>query len=306
MIDRTDDLLSDVLGSYRLRARVFAHDNFCGGWQLNTSGLGKATFYLIGRGSGWLHLKEGDSPYAIREGDLVVFPHDAWHVISGREVLDPGQTDDTNDGDVGPWTTVMCGWFDFGRADRNPVLDALPEMLLIRSDGSARYEHVEALTRLLISEADNDHAGAQHVLDRLAEALFVMVLRCYLEEVAEPRGFLAAVADPRLSRALDRMHRALDAPWTVSTLAEEAGMSRTAFAQRFTDLVGTPPLEYLTEVRMRRAEVLLREPGMSASSVCGAVGYSAEAAFRRAYKRVHGVGPGAVRRRRWGRLGRSS
>lgn len=135
------------------------------------------------------------------------------------------------------------------------------------------------------------------MLDKLGEALFAMVLRAYLESGEEKRGFLAALAEPRVGRTLDAIHRQPDRDWHVEKLAALAGMSRTAFVTSFSDLVGVPPMQYLAEWRMQRAGGLLRDPRNSVRGVAAQLGYRSEAAFRRAFKRLQGLNPGALRRK---------
>lgn len=298
MTFRSEDVLSDVLSGYRLAASVFHHDDWCGRWQVNISGSRRTTFHLIGRGACWLHLK-GRAPIPLAGGDLVVFPHDAWHVLtptparprSGATVFPAGEAE-------GPVANLLCGYFDFGVAARNPILEALPEFIHIRGERTPAYARLESLARLILAEADAGDDGQHLVLGRLADALFVTVLRAYLHEARDQRGLLAALADPRISKALAAAHREPGRRWTVAALARVAAMSRTAFSVTFGKLLGEPPLRYLTDFRMRRAVELLRDRGRSVAVVAEELGYQTEAAFRRAFKRVQGVAPGAVRRGR--------
>ncbi|MEE4376883.1 MAG: AraC family transcriptional regulator [Candidatus Competibacteraceae bacterium] len=294
MTYRSDDLLTEVLSSYRLSARVFAHASYCGHWEINTAGRHKATFHLIGRGTCWLQRHEGETVIPLQAGDLVVFPHDAWHLLTACPR--PTETIGYPQSDQGPATTVMCGYFDFGEQGRNPILESLPEVIIVRAEQTARYAKLEQLARLILMEADSEQIGSQLVLDTLAAALFVMILRFQLENSTDRHGLLAALADPQLAKALAAAHRAPGNAWTVEALAAVAGLSRTTFAIRFTELVGESPMQYLNAVRMRRANELLQNPRCSVAMIAEAVGYHTEAAFRRAYKRHYGIGPGAARR----------
>lgn len=288
-----DDLLSSVLSTYRLRARVYAHPRLCGVWQMGATGPKRATFHLVGEGRCWLHLRDGAAPQALEGGDLVVFPHDAWHMLAGTPELH-GDDDRLEMDGEGPFTTLVCGYFEFLEGDKNPILDALPEVILVRQQDAGR--HLELIGRLLMEEAEAAGPGSRTVLDKLADALFVMVVRHYINRSSDQRGLLAALADPRLRRALAVMHLEPAKGWTLAALAQEAGMSRASFAQRFAELVGTTPIDYLTRWRMIQAELLLRNPQVSVASAAERAGYETEAAFRKAFKRVHGVGPGAIRR----------
>jgi AraC-like DNA-binding protein len=287
-----DEALSAVLRGYRLTARVFAHQRLCDTWELNTSGSQRATFHLIGSGSCWLKLNNGQAPMGLSAGDLILFPHDAWHLLSGAY---PGQAG-AQCQEHG-YTTILCGYLEFDNGQRNPLLESLPEMLRLNCAEAEKGAPLQAVANLLLAEAENAEVGRQAMLDRLSEALLVLALRRYLTLAAQPQGFFAALANPRLRNVLSELHLHPGKAWRVKELAELASMSRSAFLQRFTDLLGEPPLAYLTGVRMRAAALLLEETNAAVAAVAQQMGYGDEAAFRRAFKRVIGVGPGAVRRR---------
>jgi len=295
-----DDLLSSVLNAYQLRAGVYGHPQLCGIWQIGTSGHKRAAFHLVGRGNCWLHVRGMSAPEPLQGGDLVVFPHDAWHMLTGTPELRGEENVMAMDGE-GPFTTLVCGYFEFQAGDKNPILDALPEVIVVRRETAGR--HLEVIGQLLLEEAQGEGIGTRTVLDKLADTLFVMVVRHYIGQLADQRGLLAALADARLRNALAAIHREPARAWTLESLAQIAGMSRASFAQRFSELVGTTPIEYLTRWRMTQAELLLRNPQMSVASAAERVGYETEAAFRKAFKRVHGVGPGSIRRWFRGKLG---
>jgi AraC-like DNA-binding protein len=280
------DLLSRILADLRLSAEIFAHAEYCGMWRLDTSGAGRAAFHLIGRGSCWLHHGGQAAPVPLQSGDLILFPRDAQHEI--RPARHPEEGSDST-------TTILCGYFDFGEYGHNPILDALPDFIHVPAEHGPEAGSAEIAMRLLLSEARRQQPGRQLVLDRFAEGLFVMVLRHVLAQSEDRRGLLAALSDPRLSHVLDVVHRKPKQPWTVESLAHEAAMSRTAFSVTFRERVGMPPMRYLMELRMRMADRLLRERRVSVARVAEEVGYADETAFRRAYSRFFGIGPGAAR-----------
>jgi len=148
----------------------------------------------------------------------------------------------------------------------------------------------------MLVEYEAGAAGRQGVLDRLAEAMFVLVLRHHMTRAPEVTGFLAALKDERVARALASLHRKPGEAWRVNTLAREAGMSRTVFAERFALLLGRTPMQYLAAWRMHLADEMLKSRS-SVAQVADRLGYQTETAFRRAFKRVRGVGAGDVRRR---------
>jgi len=287
------DLLSDVLQTLRLRARIFKQGTYCGEWALDATGATGAIFHLIGRGQAWLHREGEREPLIVRGGDLVMFPHADWHQLSGTPRRQPVACAGAAEG---PFTTVLCARADFEAGGVNPVLQALPPVIVVRSEDRDTSAELHALARLMLVEYEAGAAGRRGVLDRLAEAMFVLVLRHHMTHAPELHGFLAALQDERVARALAALHRKPGEGWRVDTLAREAGMSRTVFAERFTALLGRTPMQYLAAWRMHLADDMLRSRS-SVAQVADRLGYQTETAFRRAFKRVRGVPPGDVRRR---------
>lgn len=295
MTDRTeDDVLTDILSTYQLRAEVIDTPQMCGAWQLSTSGPKRVAFHWLGQGSGWLHMKNLKKPLPLAAGDLVVFPHDTWHMISGTPEIHGKDDREVREGN-GPMTTLVCGYFDFTSGSRNALTEALPDLMLLRgSDGGAA---LAGLGAMLLREAHSRALGRGAMLNKLSDALFVMVLRAHIAHSEEPQGLIAALADPRLRRVLGALHCEPERDWTLEGMARLALMSRTAFAQQFAQRVGQTPVQYLTRHRMMLALMWLRDEFCSVKDIAGRLGYETEAAFRRAFKRVHGKGPGEMRKR---------
>ena len=289
------DILSDVLQTLRLRGRIFKQGSYCGAWALDSSGSTGTIFHLIGRGQAWLHREDEREPLVVRGGDLVMFPRADWHQLSGTPKRQPGvRPGATRDG---PFTTVLCARVDFEGGGATPILEALPPVIVVRSEDRGTSAELHALARLMLVEYEAAADGRQGVLDRLAEAMFVLVLRHHMMRTPQLKGFLGALKDERVARALGALHRRPGDSWRVHTLAREAGMSRTVFAERFATLLGRTPMQYLAAWRMHLADEMLRTRRASVAQVAERLGYQTETAFRRAFRRVRGVGPGEVRRR---------
>lgn len=290
MTERTDDALLDgILAAYQMRARITHNMRYCGQWRdwdLQAP-AGTAWFHLMDQGSCWLE-PEGAAPVRLDEGDLVVLPRGTAHVL--KPVVEAGGRADPDS-----FTTMLCGEFHFESTTGNPVMDGLPDLMHVR--GAEAGDAYRRLAGLLVQEAGAGGFGSQAVVDRLADALFVMALRQHLAASTARRGLFAALGDARLKRALDAMHREPGREWTVAALAEVALLSRTAFAERFAEVLEETPYQYLTRWRMTQALKLLRDPRLSVAQIAERLGYQTEAAFRRGFKRVHGYGPGSVRRR---------
>ena len=292
------DVLSDILRSLRLRAEVFLHACFRGDWAVDTSGDRRATFHLVARGGAWLHMPEMQEPIGLAGGDLVVFPHDSKHTISNREAPPaddfprnqlPG--DDTS----GPAVTLICGYFDFARHSWNPLMDALPEVMVIRSDESAGQPLMDTLGRFMYYETENSLLGSSLLIDKLSEILFIHVIRSHMERCND-QGFIAALADIQIGKALSEIHGDPARQWSVERLAKTAGMSRSAFAERFSRLVEMTPMQYLTRWRMAQAKLHFQTTDHSVAQVAASCGYQSEAAFAKAFKKQFGYGPGHARK----------
>ena len=186
----------------------------------------------------------------------------------------------------------------FDRSSLKPITQLLPSFILIKADQG----HTLALhntMRALASEMTEQAPGSEVVVTRLAEVLFIQTLRAHIASGAERRnkGWLRAIFDRQMGTALSAIHGDVNTPWTVESLAEAAGMSRSAFAARFKELLGQTPLKYVTEWRMQRAMQLLQQRDRKLVDVARSVGYESDAAFSKAFKRVVGANPGEYLKR---------
>jgi transcriptional regulator GlxA family with amidase domain len=181
------------------------------------------------------------------------------------------------------------------RGDR--LISALPTLIHVRGGDSAAGPWLAQTIRLLADEATADRPGATTVVNRLCDALFVYLLRSHLATLPQDETtWLRALVDPQIAAALRMIHAEPAAPWTVAKLAAGAGMSRSAFAARFTDLVGEAPMGYVTRWRLRTAAVALRATRRDVAEVAAAAGYESTAAFSKAFRRLIGEPPAAYRR----------
>jgi AraC-like DNA-binding protein len=199
-------------------------------------------------------------------------------------------------GGAGPETVVLSGGFDFEDLVETPVLSTLPPMIRITPDVDQAVPSFEQNLRFIAREVDSKRPGAQIVLTRMADVILVQILRAYIESLPDgSEGFLGALRDANVGAALGLMHREPGDAWTVASLADKVGLSRSVFAARFAQLVGETPLGYLTRVRMQKAAALLRE-GATLAVVSQKTGYSSEASFSHAFRQWSGVAPGRYRR----------
>jgi len=288
------DALSVLLTKLSLSAQIYVNGDFCGTWAVDTGGSKRIPFHLIGSGSAWLHFK-GRSPQPLDAQDLVVFPHDAHHIISNSSDEPPANqvnTSMSNDGDV---TQMICGFFEFRNPVLFPVLASLASAVVLNASKHDRDDRVPRLITLMLTELKNTKPGYYTAIDQMAFLIFIEVLRHQMQEGALGDGLLLALFDERLGRALNAIHQTPEAPWTLDTLAEEALMGRSSFSETFHREVGLTPMKYLTQWRMNEARQLLMKTRMSVAQIAEKSGYESEAAFRKAYKNTLGEAPGAVR-----------
>lgn len=301
----SSDALSAILNGLRLRAEVYVHADFCGAWALDTSGNRHVPFHLVERGTSWLHLPE-QAPQLLRAGQLVVFPHDAGHVLSSQaDAPDPAMINQPARDTEGEITTLVCGFFEFGSKTAWPLLDSLPQVIVLDLNDSQRFGDSGRLIQLLITELQHAKPGVSAVVNQLAYVLFIHILRSQIALGTGPEqqgglqsGLLAALFDPHIGPALSLIHNAPEKNWSVERLAGEVGMSRAVFAERFKTVVTQTPMRYLTEWRMREATEQLLQTDRSILAIAEACGYRSEVAFRKAFRAVTGKTPGAIRKSR--------
>jgi AraC-like DNA-binding protein len=273
------------------------------------------SFHIVTHGSCWAGLADA-APERFEAGDVLVIPHgDAYYLADppGAERtygfeeavtffrhMAAGKLPSTVvEGGNGQGTTqFICGFLGCDLRPFNPVLSALPRLLRVRSATQAG-DGLPHLIAFALNELRRQRSGAQVVKLRMAELLFVDVMRRHLETLAgEEVGWLAGLRNPLVARALALLHDAPAQAWTLDALASGAGASRSVLAERFVHFIGQPPMQYLRQLRMQLASRLLLEDGAKVVSVSAAVGFESEAAFSRAFKKCVGLPPDEWRRRR--------
>jgi AraC-like DNA-binding protein len=199
-------------------------------------------------------------------------------------------------GTTGAETTIITGAFVLDDPLATPLLSALPPLIHLTPDTEQAVPSFLENIQFIAREVDTDGPGSEIVLLRMADVLFIQILRAYLTRLPDDGGgFLRALRDPSTAAALGAMHRRADAPWTVASLAEEVGLSRSVFAARFTQIVGESPLGYLTRLRMQKVATLLRD-GARLKEASRLTGYASEASFSHAFRQWAGVAPDAYRK----------
>jgi AraC-like DNA-binding protein len=254
-----------------------------------------------------LLLLPDEPPVRVRAGEIIMFPSNSAHTlasapgllpVSARELIQPGpdgQLPRISHGGGGASTRIFCG-FLASEESYNPLILSLPKVLRIDVREGADREWIETSVRYAANKLAEGTLASSSLMTRLCEALLIEATRQFSTTLAtEQLGWLTGLSDPRIGRALALMHQDVCAPWSADAIAREVAMSRSAFVERFTNLVGMPPIRYLTVHRLQTAKLNLRETRKPIAQIAYSVGYQSEEAFSRAFKREFGMSPGAWR-----------
>lgn len=311
------DPLGAALHFLRMTGTFYVRSEMTAPWGLALPAMpGCMSFHVVTAGHCTLEVR-GAPRRTLAAGDLALVPHGAGHILRSESRARAAPLFDLahdmvseryavlRHGGGGAPTTLICGTVRFDHPAAHQLVTAMPPVLAIDAAHAARSPHADWLhstLRLMAAEAAALRPGGETVITRLADILVIQAIRAWIERDGGERGWLAALADPQLGRALARVHAAPAAAWTVASLAQLAGMSRSAFAARFTERVGVPAMRYVARWRMHAAVARLRDGDATLAQLAGELGYQSEAAFSRAFKREIGHSPGVMR----GVLGRSA
>ena len=318
------DVLSDVLRVIRLSGAVFFTADLLSPWAftsppstdleplLNRPADCLSLFHILIEGECWFRV-ENQAPVRVEANSVISFPHGDGHVMSSDPELKPvsiyslmppfehGKIPHVTHGRTGERARIVCGYLQCDRRF-NPLIGALPHLLVVRSqkNGMQSADATEAWLDLTLKrasdEADAKRPGSPALLARITELLFLVVLQRHTQHLPDGQGgWLAAVRDPEIGRALRLLHEQPERKWTTVDLGHAVGVSRAALARRFADLVGEPPMRYLTSWRMQLAQHYLSQRELSLAEVAVRVGYDSDVAFNRAFRRHVGTPPATWR-----------
>lgn len=299
-----EDVLSSVVGLLEVSGTVYGRFDFPAPWGIRSEPTDHAKFHLVARGGGWLIVDGVDDPIALASGDLVLCQPGVGHTLVDRpetatqmsaaalhngarscvSVYGPG---------TGARTTFICGSFRFPTGPSHPLLSLLPPVIHI---GGGQDDGFYTVIKLIEAETASGRAGSNVIARRLSDVLFIQILRAWMNGLSNGASWLRALSEPRIGAALGLMHREPGRAWTVDALATEVAMSRSTFSELFTDLVGEPPMRYISHWRLQVAAQLLRQTDISLTEIAERVGYRSSPGFARVFSREFGVGPGAYRR----------
>ncbi|MES2950972.1 MAG: AraC family transcriptional regulator [Pseudomonadota bacterium] len=306
--DNTPDLLGEALHLMRLNGTLYCRSELSAPWAIDLPPIeGCMMFHIVTSGHGWLEVA-GSEPRLLQPGSLTLIPHGAGHRIysdthtpaQGLFNIPVEQVSERYEvlryGGGGAMTHAMCGVVRFDHVAAQRLIAHLPSVLQVDTWSEDDANWLQSTLRFIAKEAGASRPGGETVITRLADILVIQALRVWLDTAPEAqRGWLAALRDPQIGKALSLMHRVPEQAWTVDALADKVAMSRSAFSARFTSLVGEPAMQYLTQWRMHLARAHLQHSAESLGRVAERFGYQSEPAFCRAFKRVFGVSPGSAR-----------
>lgn len=300
------DVLTDVLNTLELKGWLSSRRELEPPWRYDFAATKDSMFHVLNYGNAYLHVEGEAEPIRVKDGDVVLFPtghphslyddpaspltrlvHLDYNPQRGHHVV-------FSDGE-GPKPLLLCGAFHFEYPNDFPLLHRLPKLIHIDGAQGRMKQGFADIVRLIARESASQRPGAEIMLRRLTELLFIQVIRLWIGQQAEASGWVGALRDQPISTALGLIHESPARKWTVQELAEAVALSRSAFSARFTELVGEPPMTYLTRWRMLRASRLLKNEA-SIETIAELVGYGSEAAFRKAFKREIGMPPGQYRK----------
>lgn len=314
------DPLSDVLRASRLTGGVFLHAEFSTPWciKAQVKPADCAPFQMEAKHIiGYHYIIDGSARIQVSEhsqidaecGDVLLFPRNDLHLMGSDLSLPPAGATEFFErptklgparirfGGGGGVSKIICGFLGCDSDKMNPVLAALPAVYKLNIDQTGASEWIRTTLQFAADEIAAGNPGSATVLSKLSELLFVEIIRRYAQMLPDDEsGWLAGLKDPYVARALAMLHKDIAKDWTVEELSRDVGLSRSAFADRFSRLIGTSPKQYLTKWRMQRAAQLLQNTDLSLSQIAEAVGYESDAAFSRAFKKVHEVAPATWRK----------
>lgn len=313
------DAFSEILSGVKLNGAVFFNAEFSAPWGFSAPAAkhmadklarGAAHFllyHLVVEGNAVIEMGDGKA-LALNSGDVVIFPNGDAHHMSSKGAKPPFPNYGINDkidardlsplhaGGGGETSRFVCGYMTCDPHISRPILNGLPPVFKvnIRTDPSGQW--LESSILHLVEEAISGRVGSEAMLAKLSEALFVDTLRRYVSGLPEQqKGWLTGARDPIVGKSLGLMHRRIAHPWTIASLADEVGISRSALVDRFTRYLAEPPMAYLTRWRLQLAARSLEKTSRGVAEIASEVGYESEAAFNRAFKREFGRPPGRYR-----------
>ena len=304
------DVLDDILNTLDLRGALYFRTDFSGPWAVTVPDYEQAArFHLVIQGSCNVTFSDGRD-VTLTPGDIVLIPRGRKHILSDRpgrnappleQVLEKAGY--KNEGvlvvgnkDEYASTQMVCGHFTFREKADHPIIKALPDYLVTTMIERLKEPWLDEMLRLVAQRMFSNQLGAEASVTRLSEIVFIELLRSAINKQGDLQNILIALNDKHIGRALQLIHTTPEAAWSVEKLAQEAGMSRSRFSERFSEMVGTGPMGYLSDWRLQKALAMLESSRTSVQAIAEKTGYQSPAAFTRAFSGRFGVSPTEYRK----------
>lgn len=302
------DALADVLKTIRLSASAYFCEDFTSPWGMDVARGEQGVFHVVIKGSCLLQVAT-EQVLELEQGDIVAFPRGAAHWISDQqksvrmpvtEVVEKVLSGENPFNSVVESSrldiTLLCGAFDYDSSIDHPFVKELPEFIHIRAADTPSLDWLRTIVMVLSSESRVPSPGSTVMVDRITELLFIQLIRFHMASQNRDMGYMAALADRQIGQALNLIHGESKACLSVESLADAVALSRTAFSEKFSKMVGLSAKRYLLDWRMQRAKVNLAQNKMSTQLVAEFAGYSSEAAFSKAFKQFFNISPGQAKK----------
>ena len=296
------DVLGDVLETLRFRGSVFFRSDLAAPWGMSLPETGIPRFHIMLSGECFVG-SDGHEAVKAENADIIMLPNGTSHWIAdkpGRQLVPSARAGEACElGDPlfqkGKITNrLMCGLVNFDQGASHPILDALPEMMHFSTLESAGP--IWSVVKLIDAEMQGNQDRFSRITDRLTEVLFLQLLNHYVHENEGATGFLAALRDRRVYRALTLIHQQPEFNWTLTSLGERVGMSRATLVRRFQDVIGVPPMAYIADWRIMKAHSLVKYSATPFEQIADATGFASARTLSRAFQRRYGCTPNELRR----------
>ena len=309
------DLLSDILSNLQLKGSLYFRTSFTSPWSIRVPAYKKVSrFHFAHRGRCLVRIDPKKDAISLDQGDLIIITQGAPHtlfcqpetedqLVQLEDVIEQSQYSGTGAlvyGDPGTdhETQLICGHFSVDQDARHPLIDALPEYILIKEYGNVSGAWMETTLKIIGSEAGKEDIGSDLIALRMSEIIYAQAMRTYLCSNEAKATILAGYADEKLAKAIRSIHQDPGYPWSLAELSKVSGLSQSSFANRFKEKLSLTPHHYMTQWRMQIARQKLKETDAAVIEIAEMVGYQSEAAFGRVFKKEFGIAPVTYRKRK--------
>lgn len=303
------DPLGEVLHNLRMDGVFYTVAEFSEPWGLDVPAMPDCIMFHIVTTGQCVLLSDSHEPAILRPGMFTLVPHGEGHALASSPDAELADLFDTTrhhitdryelmvHGGGGRPCRMICGAVRMDHPAARRLVQLLPRLIQVDTWATTTTDSIEPTLRLMACEVECPRPGGEAVITRLADILVIQAIRSWMShDDGSQTGWLDAMRDPQIGRALQRVHQNPQQPWTVEDMAEEAAMSRSAFAAKFAQLVGETPIQYVRAWKMHIAAAMLKDEGATVAELAYRFSYDSEAAFSRAFKKVMGVPPGAMKR----------